>query len=156
MRSSDAVKLCPTRKKIDISLFFYFFLRHAQKSKDFFPKLHQFQWNLFIFTIKSHFPTYFFYFFLRPESKCKFLFLFFSLRWGTKHPCRSLSTWSQGGFMEAPPHWYMTIHKRRRFIFQIFWFPFLGLAYFTPLEWPLRFNCFAYFWLEYSYQHQVC
>ena len=48
----------PDKKKIDISLLFYFSLRHAQKSKDSFSKLHKFQLNLFIFTIKSHFPTF--------------------------------------------------------------------------------------------------
>ena len=33
-RSSDAVKLCPTRKKIDISLFFYFLLCRREKNKN--------------------------------------------------------------------------------------------------------------------------
>ncbi len=56
------------KKKLTFHSFFIFSSDMPKNQGIFFPKLHKFQLNLFIFTIKSHFPT-FFYFFLRPESK---------------------------------------------------------------------------------------
>ena len=77
-------------KEMDITLFFYFFLRHTQNSKDFFlQNCINFNW-ICLFLLQK--VTFQFFFFLRPESKCKFLFVFFFLRRGTKHPCRSSST----------------------------------------------------------------
>ena len=57
-RSSDAVTLCPTRKKIDISLFMYFSLRHAQNS------------NVVFFSIEF---VYFYY----KKSLSNFFFIFY-------------------------------------------------------------------------------
>ncbi len=77
-------EIMPDEKK---KLTFLFISSDILKNQRIFsPKLHKFLLNLFIFTIKSHFPTFFI--FLRPESISYFFFL-----WrGTKHPCRSSST----------------------------------------------------------------
>ena len=55
---------------------------------------------------------------LRPESKCKFLFSFFFLRRGTKHPCRSSSTkqYSESCLMDivtksAVNKWLYDLHR---------------------------------------------
>ncbi len=89
-RSSDAVKLCPTRKKLTFHCLFFFccfFPPTCPKTKGFFSKLHKFQLNLFIFTTKSHFPTFFF---SDQSQNVNFLIFFIFFPWrGTKHPCRS-------------------------------------------------------------------
>ncbi len=91
-RSSDVVKLCPTRKKTWHFVFIFFFPPTWPKNQGIFSrKLYKSLWNLLIFTHKSNFWT-FFYFFLRPGAKRKFLFLFFSLRQRIKDPCWSSST----------------------------------------------------------------
>ncbi len=65
-------------KKFDISLFFLFFPPTCPKIKGFFfQKLHKFQLNSFIFTVKSHFPT-FFIFSSNQSQNVNFYFNFFS------------------------------------------------------------------------------
>ena len=48
-------------KKFDISIFFYFFLRHARKTKNFFSTLAcpQITWDSTIFLTKNSFPAFF-------------------------------------------------------------------------------------------------
>ncbi len=78
-------------KKLTFHYYSIFSSDMPKNQRNFFPKLHQFQLNLFIFTIKSHFPTFFLFF---PPTRVKilfFIFIFF-LRRGTKLPCRSSST----------------------------------------------------------------
>ena len=78
--SSDEMKLSPTRKKTDIWVLFYFFLRHAEKRVYFFPKSVVFQPQNNQDFKKS--PT--------RKSHEGFFFSFFPL---TRHKNLSLNRW---------------------------------------------------------------
>ena len=83
-RSSDMVKLCPTRKKtLTFHSFFLFLPPTYTKNKGFyFQKLHKSIWNLLFFNRKTNFLTFFLFF---PPTRVKiqiFIFIFFP---PTKH-----------------------------------------------------------------------
>ncbi len=77
-------------KKFDISIFFYFFLRHARKTKNFFSKCAQIMWNLTIFLTKINFSPYFLFF--PPTLAKRQIIYFFFPPTEQKKPCRTSST----------------------------------------------------------------
>ena len=56
------------KKKVTFHYFFIFSSDMRKNQSIFSPKLHKCQLNLFIFTIKSHFPTVFLFF---PPTRVK-------------------------------------------------------------------------------------